>query len=90
MKKVCHMTSVHNRYDGRIFENECVALAENGYETYLVVEDNGKDEILDGVHFIATNHVPHNRIERMTISSQKVLKKHWKLMQIYIIYMIQN
>ena len=75
MKKVCHMTSVHNRYDGRIFENECVALAENGYETYLVVEDNGKDEILDGVHFIATNHVPHNRIERMTISSQKVLKK---------------
>lgn len=66
MKKLCHVTSVHSRYDIRIFEKECVSLAQNGYEVYLLVNDEKSDEIKNGVHIVSTGHLPKGRKERMT------------------------
>ncbi len=38
--KICHITSVHSRYDTRIFVKECVSLAKAGYDvTFLIAED---------------------------------------------------
>ncbi len=34
--KVCHFSSVHAATDGRFFEKECRALAQAGYEVYIV------------------------------------------------------
>ena len=49
-RKVCHLTSVHPRYDTRIFIKECGGLAKNGYETHLVVADGKGDEIKYNIH----------------------------------------
>lgn len=75
MVKVCHMASAHNRYDGRIFRKECVSLANNGYEVYLVVNDSYGDEIKDRVKIRSTKLTPKNRFERMILSQKNIYKK---------------
>ncbi len=47
--RICHITSVHPRTDGRIFKRECVTLANNGNDVVLVCCDGEPDEIVDGV-----------------------------------------
>lgn len=65
MERVCHVTSVHKRYDVRIFEKECVSLAKNGYEVHLIVNDNLPSEVIDGVHIHSTGFLPQTRKERI-------------------------
>ncbi len=73
--KVCHMTSVHKRYDARILKKECVTLANNGYDVTLVVADNQKDETYMGVKIRSINFTPKNRIDRILNSKKKMLAK---------------
>lgn len=73
--KVCHITSAHKRYDVRIFEKECCSLAETGYDTYLLVNDNEKNEKKNGVKIVSTGYKPSNRKERMLSSINILLKK---------------
>ncbi len=75
MIKVCHMTSVHTRYDGRIFKKECVSLAEAGFQVYLVVNDEIPDEIKKEVHIVSTLYNPRNRFDRVFKSTKKVYEK---------------
>lgn len=48
MIKVCHITSAHPPFDGRIFHKQCVSLARAGYQVSLVATHT-KREIVDGV-----------------------------------------
>lgn len=75
MKKICHLTSAHKRYDVRIFKKECRSLANNGYEVTLIVNDNNEDEIIDNVKIISTKFVPKSRIDRMLKSGNKLFEK---------------
>lgn len=68
--KVCHVTSAHNRYDIRIFEKECISLAKNDYDVTLIVNDDEKGEIKNGVKIASTGFKPSGRRQRM-ISSMK-------------------
>jgi glycosyltransferase involved in cell wall biosynthesis len=36
--KVCHVSTVHDRYDDRILLKECASLADAGYEVFFVVQ----------------------------------------------------
>lgn len=47
--KIIHITSVHQRYDTRIFIKECQSSANNGYTVSLVVADGKGDEENSGV-----------------------------------------
>ncbi|MGO4292725.1 glycosyltransferase [Chitinophaga sp. RAB17] len=49
MSRICHLTSVHQRYDVRIFMKECISLAKE-HEVYLVVADGKGDEVKEGVY----------------------------------------
>jgi len=74
-KKVCHMTSVHNRYDVRIYLKECISLAESGYDVTLVVNDDKGDEVSQGVKIVSTKFRPKNRLDRMLNSNRKIYEK---------------
>ncbi|MFW1857377.1 glycosyltransferase [Acinetobacter defluvii] len=72
--KVAHLTSVHMRYDTRIFLKECMSLSLGGFETHLVVADGHGDEIKSNVciHDIGK---PKSRLDRVYSISKKVLRK---------------
>lgn len=75
VKKICHLTSAHTRYDLRILKKQCVSLAKSGYDVTLIVNDNKEDEVYQGVKIISTNFVSKNRLERMIKSKNKIYKK---------------
>lgn len=73
--KICHITSVHKRYDVRILQKECVSLANAGYDVTLIVADNKEDEIYRGVKITSIDFHPKNRLDRIINSKKKMLKK---------------
>ena len=79
MKKVCHLTSVHKRYDARIFQKMCCSLVKNGYDVTLLVMDDLPDEVKDGVKIIAASSKPKNRVDRLIHSDRKLYRKALEL-----------
>lgn len=72
--KVCHLSTVHYRYDTRIFHKQCITLVKNGYDTVFVVADDKENEIKDGVEIISIGK-PQNRLFRILISTMKIYFK---------------
>lgn len=71
--RVCHFSSAHSSSDTRIFIKECSSLAANGYDTYLVVQGDSREE--NGVHVIGVGEMPSGRRGRMIGFSKKVFLK---------------
>lgn len=74
MNKLCHLSSVHPRYDTRIFFKECRSLAAFGYSVSLVVADGKGDESKDGVAIFDVG-APSGRLRRMLETTRRVLEK---------------
>lgn len=72
--KIVHLTSVHNLHDNRVFEKECVSLAQAGFDVALVVPDDGPDRQLQGVR-ILTVPKPKSRLKRMTVTTRQVVAR---------------
>nr|WP_068464560.1 glycosyltransferase family 4 protein [Hyphomicrobium sulfonivorans] len=70
--KIAHLTSVHSRYDTRIFLKQCRTLATAGHDVSLVVADGKGDEHLEGVHIIDVG-APSGRVHRCIISAHRVV-----------------
>ncbi|QUM75957.1 glycosyltransferase family 4 protein [Moritella sp. 24] len=66
MINVCHLTSVHPRYDTRIFIKMCTSLADNGYVVSLIVADGLGNEVKNNVHIVDVGKNTGSRISRMT------------------------
>lgn len=74
--KITHLTSVHARYDTRIFVKMCGSLATcKEYEVSLVVADGRGGERKNGVNIIDVGAKEGGRISRMTETVKKVYKK---------------
>jgi glycosyltransferase involved in cell wall biosynthesis len=67
MVKVCHISTVHSAFDGRIFHKECCSLAKAGYDVSLVIS-HAKDETVNGVHIKALKQ-SKNRFHRIFIQT---------------------
>ncbi len=74
INKIAHLTSVHPRYDTRIFSKECRSLAQEGYDVSLVVADGRGNEIIDGVKIYDVG-ANKGRLHRMIVTPRKVYKK---------------
>lgn len=56
--KVCHISSVHNRYDNRIFQKECVGLASNNFNVTLLISDGKGEEIREQIFIRDLGKIP--------------------------------
>lgn len=74
MKQVVHLTSVHPRYDTRIFLKECSSLAEHGYAVSLVVADGQGDEVRNKVGIVDVG-ASRGRLDRMRHAPGRVFAK---------------
>lgn len=70
--KICHLTSVHERYDIRIFLKQCRSLARAGHEVTLVVADGRGPETRDGVRIVDAGRRAASRPQRMTQTTRRV------------------
>ena len=77
-RKVVHLTSVHPRFDTRIFLKECVSLAANGYSVSLVVADGKGDETVNNVAVYDVG-ASKGRLDRICNAPRRVLSKALKL-----------
>ncbi len=74
--KITHLTSVHSRYDTRIFIKMCTSLAKmNHYDVSLVVADGKGDEVKNNVHFFDVGKREKSRLSRITKTVRKVFLK---------------
>jgi len=73
------MTSVHPRYDVRIFLKECVSLSDSGYDVSLLCADNNAFEEKNGVKIISVYFKQGSRISRIFNVRRIMLKKALEL-----------
>lgn len=62
--KIAHLTSVHQRFDIRVFLKECCSLSVAGHDVTLIVADGKGNETRDGVSIVDVGK-PKNRLNRM-------------------------
>jgi glycosyltransferase involved in cell wall biosynthesis len=74
--QICHLTSVHNRYDTRVFIKMCSSLANTeGFDVTLIVADGKGNEVKNNVSIIDAGARCENRIYRMTKTVGKIFQK---------------
>lgn len=71
--KICHLTSVHQDGDIRIFHKQCISLAEQGYEVHFIVP-NAETRIENGVNIHGFVGETMNRKIRIRKTVKEVLK----------------
>lgn len=76
--KVAHLTTVHTRFDTRIFLKECTSLANNDYSVSLVVADGKGDEIENKIAIFDVG-ASKGRLDRIRNAPSRVLVKALEL-----------
>ncbi|MDC1143553.1 glycosyltransferase family 4 protein [Porticoccaceae bacterium] len=72
-KNIVHLSSVHPRFDTRIFFKQCVSLAGDGYSVSLVVAD-GKGKAHSRGVTIYDVGLPSGRLDRILNATRRVFK----------------
>lgn len=71
--KICHITTVHDSDDIRIFHKECVSLAkEPDFDVYLIAPGQSRKE--SNVHVVGIGDRPSSRLKRAIYFSKKAYK----------------
>lgn len=71
--KIVHFTTVHPRYDVRVFFKQCSSLANMNNEVSLYVADGFGGEVKNNVQIIDIGDFRNNRLKRLT-KAQRILK----------------
>lgn len=72
--KICHISTVHDRFDVRIFRKELKSLSGN-YESVFIVADGKGDQWVEGIKVFDIGKRKSSRIKRFYQDSKKALNK---------------
>lgn len=72
--KICHLTSVHSRFDIRIFLKECCSLSRANYDVFLIVADGKGDEVKEGIS-IHDVGAARGRLDRIHNITKRIFEK---------------
>lgn len=72
-RRIAHLTSVHKRYDIRIFHKQCSSLKKR-HEVHLIVSDGLGDEKINGIKIYDVGH-KNGRLKRMILTTNKIYRK---------------
>ena len=75
---VAHLTSVHPRYDTRIFHKMCSSLASQGHEVTLIVADGKGNEKKSGLRIVDVG-ATKGRFDRMRHAPKRIFAKALEL-----------
>lgn len=75
---VAHLTTVHARFDTRIFKKMCTSLSTAGYKVFLIVAD-GKGNVIENEVTVLDVGVSNGRIDRIFNTSKRAFKKACEL-----------
>ena len=70
--KISHLTTVHTRYDTRIFKKQCISLS-NIHEVSLIVADGKGNERVDDINIIDAGK-KNSKVKRALLSTTQVFK----------------
>jgi len=73
--KFCHIISAFHRYDTRIFLKQSRALANAGFEVYLLANDNLGYEERDRVKIVCTDFTSTSRLKRIVMAGNLLYSK---------------
>jgi glycosyltransferase involved in cell wall biosynthesis len=83
--KICHISTVHDPFDTRIFHKECVSMTQAGFEVNLVITHD-KSETINGVNIVPLKK-SRGRIHRIfiktTVAFFKALKTKSKIFHLH-------
>lgn len=80
MKKIAHITTVHRRFDTRIFVKQCCTLASHpGYQVSLVVADGLQNDQREGVYIMDCGVPPGGKLGRVVFGAFRMLKACLKI-----------
>lgn len=71
--RVVHLTSVHARYDTRIFLKECCSLAQAGFQVSLIVADGKGNEVCKGIEILDVGP-SQGRLKRIFQTTQRIFQ----------------
>lgn len=77
-KSICQITTVHPRYDVRIFNKICLSLVSD-YQVYLIVADGKGDEVINNVTIFDVGRGNSSRIKRMLFTTRSAYRKAMEL-----------
>lgn len=69
--KIAHLTSVHPRFDVRIFLKECKSLSKAGFDVSLIVADGKGEQVAEGIKIYDVG-TQSTRFKRMLILPWKI------------------
>ena len=70
---IVHITTVHQRFDSRIFYKECVTLHSKGNKVTLIVADNKGNQNVNGIDIVDIG-LESSRLKRLLFSSKRAVK----------------
>ncbi|MBN2778887.1 MAG: glycosyltransferase family 4 protein [Bacteroidales bacterium] len=74
MTKICHITTVHQRYDVRIYHKQCTSLSKKWSDINIIVADGKGDEEKNGIKFHDIGK-PTGRKERFLKKTKQAFEK---------------
>ena len=67
--RICHITTTHPVDDARIYQKECVSLADAGYDVTLIAPHDRREQ-MGGVTVLPLRGTPRNQLQRMASRSR--------------------